>query len=115
MLVQTKKITPTHKSNTHCALVLDAVQPEITGGEFLPNYQGRPREQHLSGAQHPSVGVIEGEGAIDDIIGTYLGHQVDSLLEAVVPHVLDVASLGQTSRARSVDITSLVCVPKKNI
>ena len=53
--------------------------------------------------------MIEGEGAVDDIVWTDLGHQVHPLLEAEVPHVLDVASLGQPGSARRVDIAGLVC------
>ena len=53
--------------------------------------------------------MIEGEGAVDDIVWTNLGHQVHPLLEAEVPHVLDVASLGQPGSARCVDIAGLVC------
>ena len=53
--------------------------------------------------------MVEGEGAVDDIVWTDLGHQVHPLLEAEVPHVLDVASLRQPSSARRVDIAGLVC------
>ena len=53
---------------THSAFVLDAVLPKVASREFLPNYQGRPREQHLSCAQYSTAGVIEGEGAVDDVI-----------------------------------------------
>ena len=80
--------------STHCAFVFDAVQPEIAGRELLPNDQGRPREQHLPCAQHSPVGVVEGEGTVDDIIWMYLGHQVHSLLETIIPDVLDVARFG---------------------
>ena len=53
--------------------------------------------------------MIEGQGAVDDVIRMYLSHKLHSLLEAVVPHVLDVAGLGQPSGARGIDIAGLVC------
>ena len=81
-------------TKTHSALVFDTVWPKIAGREFLPNDQGCPREQHLPRAEHSSIGVVEGQGTVDDVIGAYLGHQLNPLLEAVVFGVLDVASLG---------------------
>ena len=60
--------------------------------------------------------MVKGQGAVDNIVWMDLGHQVHSLLEAEVPHVLDVTSLGQPGSARCVDIAGLVCdgVPKKD-
>ena len=53
--------------------------------------------------------MVEGEGTIDDVIRSYLGHQGDPLLKTVVPHVSDVARLGQPGRAGRVDVANLVC------
>ena len=95
-------------SPTHCAFILDAVRPKVTGRELPPNDQGCPREHHLTRAQYPPISVVERKCAVDDIIRTDLRHQADPLLECVVPNMPDVARFGQTSGPRCVDVANLV-------
>ena len=53
---------------THRTVVLDAVIPESTGRELLPDDNGAAIDQGLTTSQHTPSRVVQGQRVVDDVI-----------------------------------------------
>ncbi len=65
--------------------MFDAVSPKVASREFLPKNQGAAPQDHLTTAQDPSIGVVEGEGAVHHIILAYAQDPSEAGCKLVVP------------------------------